>query len=43
MMGEDAGGTHGGVKRRHRHILGQPWMKYRGKLGGEKGGKSNKQ
>ena len=26
-------GTHGGVKRRQRHILGQPWSKYCGKQG----------
>ena len=36
MSGEGTGGTHGGAKRRRRHISGQPWSKYWGKqVGGE--------
>ena len=37
IRGEVAGGTHGGEKRCRRHILGQPWSKYHGKLGGING------
>ena len=34
MKGEDTGGTHDGVKRRLRHILGYLWVKSCGKRGG---------
>ena len=34
MRGEGVGGRHSYVNRRHRHSLGQPWSKFRGKLGG---------
>ena len=34
MREEDTGGTHGVIKRRRRHRLGQPWTKQSRKLKG---------
>ena len=37
MREEDTGEMHGIIKRRQKHGLGQPWMKYFRKLGGVDG------
>ena len=32
MRGGGAEGKHGGIKRRRRHCLGKPWIKYLRKI-----------